>query len=661
MKIKKLLRVATLTLCICLMGATFAGCTLPGWLPSWFTNIFHEHAYTVSSVVDATCIHDGRTTYMCKCGHAYIEEIPATGVHAWDNGRITTESTCTQRGVKTFTCTVCADTYTESVPTVDKHKWETVTMSPTCEEQGYDAKTCLECGKIVKENYTPALGHNWEIGVPTIIPDTTICEFGYMTVDVCQACQLVESHFQPAVGHEISGEWEIETVPTVSAKGKLTGICVGCGAERTVELPKLSKTSYAYSSETLVTVCNEREGFDYYSLWIDAKGKTAKKAADGLQELKFEVPFGPVAHTLKGKAMNQASYDADEWAGYITEINGYTATCTQSGRGIYVCEIAGCGETVEVVTTRKHPCDLALEKDGDNKIILIETCQECDYVARTDVTSKTKTDMSAATCRGNWILVYNYTHTNGVACKLEVTQAPYYHILNGKYMKDNSYPVGTKGISTLVGQDPVDCQTPGAGVYQCNDCQEMMEVVLTKGHSWVETVIKAPTCTTAGTNRNICSVCNASGTSKTIPALGHTMVVSLELVPTEQEKGRVKIYCTTCNYVHKVNNKELLDIPVLGNKAYTVVVKEGTVDDCENAATYVYTLDINKQFNLKDATNLKWPALSITFEVVVDDVQHECEDKIYVWEETIAGIKYKCTGRYCINCKIMLVTSMERI
>ena len=36
-------------------------------------------------------------------------------MHTWDEGKVTTEPTCTEAGVKTYTCTVCKETKTEAV------------------------------------------------------------------------------------------------------------------------------------------------------------------------------------------------------------------------------------------------------------------------------------------------------------------------------------------------------------------------------------------------------------------------------------------------------------------------------------------------------------------------------------------------------------------
>ena len=59
--------------------------------------------------------------------------ITATG-HKWDGGKVTKEPTETAEGVKTFTCTVCGETRTESIPKLTHtHKLTAVAkVAATC-------------------------------------------------------------------------------------------------------------------------------------------------------------------------------------------------------------------------------------------------------------------------------------------------------------------------------------------------------------------------------------------------------------------------------------------------------------------------------------------------------------------------------------------------
>ncbi|MDE7185923.1 MAG: hypothetical protein K2O13_00185 [Lachnospiraceae bacterium] len=70
--------------------------------------------------------------------------------HEFDNGVITKESTCTEEGEKTFTCTLCEETKVESVPLKSHTYEEEVTKKPTFEEEGEKTFVCESCG----ESYT---------------------------------------------------------------------------------------------------------------------------------------------------------------------------------------------------------------------------------------------------------------------------------------------------------------------------------------------------------------------------------------------------------------------------------------------------------------------------------------------------------------------------
>ena len=75
----------------------------------------HEHSY--KAVVTApTCTEKGYTTHTCACGDSYVDTYTDALGHAWDNGKVTKPATETEDGVKTFTCTRCGETKTETIP-----------------------------------------------------------------------------------------------------------------------------------------------------------------------------------------------------------------------------------------------------------------------------------------------------------------------------------------------------------------------------------------------------------------------------------------------------------------------------------------------------------------------------------------------------------------
>lgn len=84
----------------------------------------------------ATCTSNGKTTpYKCtRCGITTGGEvIPALG-HSWNSGVVTTEATCTSSGVKTYTCSRCSSTKTETISALGHSYGTTFTriVSPCC-------------------------------------------------------------------------------------------------------------------------------------------------------------------------------------------------------------------------------------------------------------------------------------------------------------------------------------------------------------------------------------------------------------------------------------------------------------------------------------------------------------------------------------------------
>ena len=159
----------------------------------------HKHEYTSKVKKAATCTEDGIMLYTCKDNDdSYEKVIPATGHqntelrnvksatcasegytgdtyckdcntklstgktiakknHNWDAGKITTKATCTKKGIKTYTCSVCKGTKTEDIAaTGHLHKETRNKKEATETTEGYtgdiyckDCNTLLEKGKTI--------------------------------------------------------------------------------------------------------------------------------------------------------------------------------------------------------------------------------------------------------------------------------------------------------------------------------------------------------------------------------------------------------------------------------------------------------------------------------------------------------------------------------
>ena len=205
----------------------------------------HTGYGTHENTVPATCGEAGRTETICdNCGEVVsTKEIPATGAHTWDNGKVTTEPTETTPGVRTFTCAVCGQTRTETIPATGAHDYQfTRNVAPTCTADGYDLYTCSGCGATEKRNSKPALGHKWDSGTVTTEPTETTPGVRTYT---CTVCGEVKTETIPATGAH-THKWDagkVTTEPTATTPGVRTYTCTICGLTKEEVIPPTGSSS----------------------------------------------------------------------------------------------------------------------------------------------------------------------------------------------------------------------------------------------------------------------------------------------------------------------------------------------------------------------------------------------------------------------------------
>ncbi|MBO5883556.1 MAG: leucine-rich repeat protein, partial [Clostridia bacterium] len=124
----------------------------------------------------------------CACGEIQIVN------HEWNNGESTTPATHLTTGIKTFTCTDCGETKTESIDKLPDHiygEWEK-------HDDKQHKKSC-ECGDIV---YTD---HVWNDGDITEKPTHTSKGVKKIT---CTDCGETKTETLDKLPDHIYGEWE---------------------------------------------------------------------------------------------------------------------------------------------------------------------------------------------------------------------------------------------------------------------------------------------------------------------------------------------------------------------------------------------------------------------------------------------------------------------
>ena len=83
----------------------------------------HVHEFGEWKIVkEANCGETGVKERVCSCGEKETETIPASGKHQYTS-EITKEASVSEEGIKTYTCSVCGDSYTEPIGIIQTN-WE---------------------------------------------------------------------------------------------------------------------------------------------------------------------------------------------------------------------------------------------------------------------------------------------------------------------------------------------------------------------------------------------------------------------------------------------------------------------------------------------------------------------------------------------------------
>ena len=238
----------------------------------------------IRNAVEATCQQEGYTgDKVCKTCGTVLEKgtTIAKKNHTWDAGKVTTEATCTTDGVKTYTCSVCKTTKTETIKATGHKETEIRNaVEATCQQEGYTGdKVCKTCGATLEKGTTIVKkDHSWDAGKVTT--EATCTTDGVKTY-TCSVCKTTKTETIKATGHKM-GEWKTVTAATTQKEGKQERTCTACDYKETKSIPKLpvkkgtfkvtpSKTAVTYNGKAQkpsVTVYagNKKLSSKYYTV-----------------------------------------------------------------------------------------------------------------------------------------------------------------------------------------------------------------------------------------------------------------------------------------------------------------------------------------------------------------------------------------------------------
>ena len=505
------------------------------------------HAYDTVSAVAATCdtagVVGGSYCTRCDSGKEAAEKIiPALG-HDMDEGVVTVRPTCTEEGVKTFTCErECGHTTTEAIDALDHDLVDKVGRAATCTEAGYTAyKACTRCEHIEGKTTIDALGHDMDEGLVT--KDPTCTEAGVKSFTCKRGCGHTATKAVLALDHDMDGG-AITTAPTCTEAGVKTYTCKrGCGHTTTETIDALDHDLIDKVGKA--ATCTEA-------------GYTAYKACTRCEHIEGKTTIDAIGH------------DMDK--GLITK----DPTCTESGVKTYTCK-HGCGHT-ETETA------LALGHDLKDKAGKAATCTEagytayracarCEYIEGKDTIGAlghTDEKISAVKpgCETTGL-------TEGVRCS----------VCKEILVAQTTVPAtGHTGNSVVTDKAPT-CTEPGMQHGVCDVCGESMEnkVIPALGHKEVNDAAVAPTCTesglTAGKHCSVCGVVTVKQNERS--PLGHDMDAGIiTTAPTCTESG-VKTY--TCKRGCGHTETETVSAP-----GHNLIDKVGKAATCTDAGYTAY-------------------------------------------------------------------------
>ena len=188
------------------------------------------HKEVKDAAVAATCETAGKTegSHCSVCGIVIKAQttIAALG-HSWDGGKVTKAATCTTAGTKTYTCTRCKKTRTETIAATGHKEVKDAAVAATCETTGKtEGSHCSVCGTVLKaQTTTAALGHNWDSGKVT---KAATCTTAGTKIYTCTRCKKTRTETIAATGHKAVKDAAVAA--TCETAGKTEGShCSVCG------------------------------------------------------------------------------------------------------------------------------------------------------------------------------------------------------------------------------------------------------------------------------------------------------------------------------------------------------------------------------------------------------------------------------------------------
>ena len=518
------------------------------------TVVKEGHKAVKDAAVAATCETTGKTegSHCSVCNTVIKAQITTAALgHNWDSGKVTKAATCTAAGTKTYTCTRCKKTRTETIAATGHKVVKDAAVAATCETAGKtEGSHCSVCGTILKaQTTTAALGHSWDGGRVTKVATCTTAGAKTYT---CTRCKKIRTETIAATGHKAVKDAAVAA--TCETTGKTEGS--HCSVCNTVIKAQTTVAALGHSWDggkiTKAATCTTA-GTKTYTCTRCKKTRTETIAATGHKAVKDAAVAATCETTGKTegshcsvcgtvlKAQTTTVALGHNWdGGKVTK----AATCTTAGTKTYTC--TRCKKTrTETIAATGHKavkdaavaatCETTGKTEGSH-------CSVCNTVIKAQTTTAALGHSwdsgkvtKAATCTAAGTKTYTCSR-----CKKTRTET--IAATGHKAVKDAAVAATCETTG----------KTEGSHCSVCNTVIKAQTTTAALGHSWDSgKVTKAATCTTAGTKTYTCTRCKKTRT-ETIAAAGHKAVKDAAVAATCETTGKTEgSHCSVCNTVIK--------------------------------------------------------------------------------------------------------------
>lgn len=378
-----------------------------------------QHNFVSQDIKHANCIEKGLVASVCtNCKGVKIEE---TSVDPEVHGRLEYEKSATTVEFTNGMITKTVGYVFHPFDTKDGN-----TTQPTCLDDGTIETCCKECGAVIKTEHQAALGHDF-VELTGDIDNDCSCVTGTVTVRACSRCQELDTTFTPIYSitsneHVADDTWTVVTEPTKLTEGLIHGVCVNCGCEHDIELPKFTDPAYAHVMPTCASPVGSKET---YTL-TNYKGFTHTFEFDYQCTHKIEEGSDVgyfIAFNENLPIDGQITYTWEDVAPFFATNRllwneGFVPNCQGASLAVFGCD--DCGAAIVIRTSGEHTYAADYDKDENgNYISSPATCSEAGW-------SQQKT----CTCEG-----CGHVEKFGIIGKLLHTYAP---VNNAEYDEDTN-------------------------------------------------------------------------------------------------------------------------------------------------------------------------------------------------------------------------------